>query len=322
MSTHLSDIFSAHLNAISHQLQNASKSENPAIHLFKNNGRTPLFYAEAICRMMSKVDQKKPWDKWKDAFKSLEDGLGIVDYWYGHYETASKNKKIPADLKAHFYHEYMLSALNLNNLLVKENWIWNASPKTFKAIKKLEDISWPEDETLVEKITKYYFKEIEKIEAQLIGRFEDIETDLHELRRAIRWLSILPQALPGFFVYKSDKPNDTNKKYLITEIVQSPYNVLKDVKSIKHKVVFNKSYFLSLSWLIYTLGKMKDEGQKIEAFSHAYEFILSLTEEEIENELKVVFGKNQKTSKMVLEESKEIAEQFYNDNILENLISI
>lgn len=322
MSTHLPEIFSSHLHTIHLALKQASKSENPALHLFKHNARTPLFYAESICRMMSKMDNKKPWDKWKDAFKSIEDGLGTIDYWHGHWETATKNKKIPVDLKAYFYHKYMLSAMNLNQTLIKEAWIWNSTPKISKAIKKLEEIQWPEDEDLAAKIMQYYYLEIEKIETELTGSFEDIEKDLHELRRAIRWLSILPQALPGFFVYKNDKPNHINKKYLIASIQKSPYNILKEVKSIKHTITLNKTNYLSLSWLIFILGALKDEGQKIEAFVGAYETILSLTQEEIENEMKMVFGKNQKSSKMVLDESKEIAAQFYNDNILENLISI
>ena len=57
--------------------------------------------------------------------------------------------------------------------------------------------------------------------------FDNVEEDVHELRRKLRWLSIYPQALQGFIQYSKDKKTELHlKKYLTKQIVNSPYNKL------------------------------------------------------------------------------------------------
>lgn len=322
MSSHLSTLLQAHLEQLQNCLQEAENTDNPAISLFQNNARTYAFYLEAIARFQYKIQRDKQWEKWREDFKTIEDGIGYIDYWYSLFEEAKSIKKIPTEIKSYFEYQWRKSCQTFNQTLMDGNWIWNDNKKLKKIARKIEALEWPEEDEIVSDLTKYYYKEIEKIEGLLSKENKNIEADLHELRREIRWLSILPQALAGYCQLKSDKPNSALKKYLTPEIIHSPYNVFKEVKSIKEKLIFQKSAYLSMSWLIAFLGDMKDAGQRIEAFSKAYRKTFALNETEIEEELNTLFKKKINTTQEVLRQSNEVTSLFFAENILEHLIVI
>ena len=60
--------------------------------------------------------------------------------------------------------------------------------------------------------------------------FTNVEKDLHEFRRMIRWLSIYPQALRGCIQLNQSKSVTAKflSKYLTKAITGSAYNVMPD----------------------------------------------------------------------------------------------
>src|SRR5450432_3807565 len=62
-------------------LTKASKQKNPALWLYRNNARTPLFMLESLAKMYTCFHNRKKFNKIKEHFKLLEDTLGAIDYY-------------------------------------------------------------------------------------------------------------------------------------------------------------------------------------------------------------------------------------------------
>ena len=97
-----------------------------------------------------------------------------------------------------------------------------------KMQKKLVSANWLEEADEVNKIDEYYgeaiYDIVEFVETKNYS-FANMEADVHELRRKIRWLSIYPQALRGSIQLSSKKPAPKHlAKYATKEITTSPFN--------------------------------------------------------------------------------------------------
>ena len=100
--------------------------------------------------------------------------------------------------------------------------------------------------------------------------FTDLESQVHELRRKLRWLSIYPQTLQGGIQLTKTSARDKNvKKYLTPEIVNSPFNKMPTAGTNRYVLTFNRDYFLALSWMISELGKLKDQGLRLTVLNEA-----------------------------------------------------
>ncbi|HEY6063987.1 MAG TPA: hypothetical protein VIV35_10285, partial [Chitinophagaceae bacterium] len=152
--------------------------------------------------------------------------------------------------------------------------------------------------------------------------FHDVEKDVHELRRELRWLSIYPQALRGLIQMKpnADSP-DYLKKYLTPEIINSPFNKMPEPGDCKDLIYVNANYFYALSWLIAELGKLKDNGLRIVILKEALQSIDKLSDEAAEKTAFALCGEGQVPTDDILKRAKEISEQFFNEKIPEQLIS-
>jgi len=72
------DFFLSQLQTL---LAKAAKQKNPALWLYQNNARTPLFMLEGLAKMYSGIHNNKKFTKLKEHFKFLEDVLGAIDYY-------------------------------------------------------------------------------------------------------------------------------------------------------------------------------------------------------------------------------------------------
>jgi len=59
----------------------ARREDNPAIWLYTNGARTPFFMLEALAKLYAGLHNNKKFDKLKNHFKLVEDGLGQIDYY-------------------------------------------------------------------------------------------------------------------------------------------------------------------------------------------------------------------------------------------------
>jgi hypothetical protein len=71
----------------------AGKQKNPALWLYRNNARSPLFMLEALSKIYSSLHNKKKFTKIELHFKIVEDTLGAIDYYDLAAKDLAKNKK-------------------------------------------------------------------------------------------------------------------------------------------------------------------------------------------------------------------------------------
>jgi hypothetical protein len=318
--------FDFYLQQLQAALTKAEATENPGLSLYQQNVRTPVFMLEALTRLYSSICNKKIFEKLNKRFKTFEDLLGAVDYYDGFGKEFSTKNNIPAAI-GDFIKAGMENKLEeLNQVLTDGGWTGLNNKRMKKITSKLAKTDWPNEEDDVAGVSRYYQKSISKIIKSIEENdinFDNVEEDVHELRRELRWLSIYPQALRGLIQMKPtvDSP-DYLKKYLTTEIVNSPFNKMPGPGELKDIIYVSANYFYALSWLIAELGKLKDNGLRIVILKEALQSTDKLSEEEAEKQALSFCGEDQNTTSEILKRSKEIGEQFFNEKILEQLVLI
>ncbi len=74
---------------------------NPALWLYNNDARTVIFMLEGLSKLYAGLHNKKRFEKLKDDFKLLEDGLGAIDYYDAFAREFSTNSNIPAEITSY-----------------------------------------------------------------------------------------------------------------------------------------------------------------------------------------------------------------------------
>lgn len=245
-------------------LLDAAGQTDPALWLYQNGARTPIFMIEGMARLYGGLHNKKRFGKIAKHFKLLEDALGAIDYYDGFAKQFLQDKAVSADITKFAESKSFEKTGTLNDLLIKKGWIGEKADRLTKIRKKLADADWLDEKSEIKAIESLYRESIAKINAFARGYrsgFTELETQVHELRRKLRWLSIYPQALRGCIQLTENPSNDKNvAKYLVPEIVNSPFNKMPPAETNRYVLMFNKDYFLALSWMISELGKLKDQG--------------------------------------------------------------
>ena len=304
-------------------IEKAESTENTVLSIYAGNARTPLFMLEGLTRLYKKMHNKKKFSKLNTLFKDFEDRLGTIDYYDGFYKEFADDKRIPNLIISYVNDKKEDTVKALQEDLTKDKWIGKHKKRIEKIITKLNKIDWLDEKEDTRKILTVYQDYIDKVtknyESDSIN-FTDLENDVHELRRELRWLSIYPQALNGLMqLMPETEPKEFLNKYLTPEIVNSPYNVMPDGSDLQDYIILNKNYFYALSWMIAELGKLKDSGLKVDLIeeglisvykpaAHAEQLTYSFCDE------------TQLTIPQILDQSKMIAQTFFDEKILENLI--
>ena len=103
----------------------AAKQKNPALWLYTNGARTPLFMLEALTRLHNKAFDEKLFDKWNKRFKKMEDVFGEIDAYLAYEKEFKKNKKIPADALKYFAVNSSELIEKCNQRLIEKEWLNN-----------------------------------------------------------------------------------------------------------------------------------------------------------------------------------------------------
>jgi hypothetical protein len=314
--------FEFQLNKIEALLKQAASEQNPALWLYLHDMRTPTFMLEALCKLYANFHNEKTFSKLKETFKTLEDALGLIDYYAAFSKEFSTNDKIPAPVKAVLADEIKEKTQILNKILKKDNWL---DGKRLKKIKeKLKELDWLEEAKETALLKPFYEKQIKKI-GEFVGEtncvFDNIEEDVHELRRKMRWLSIYPQAMQGAIKLEQSNPVAPHLvKYLTPDVVNSPFNKFPTSTTQTHFLTLEESRFLALSWMISNLGKLKDKGLRINILKDAIqETELVYDAVALESAYKIL-GADYPTLAQLLEESSTLAKQYFGENNLANLV--
>jgi hypothetical protein len=284
--------------------------------------RTPTFMLEALCKLYANWHNEKTFKKLKDTFKTFEDLLGLIDYYAAFSKEFSTNDKIPPSVKTYLSDKIKEKTLVLNKILKKEDWLNGKSVKKIKA--KLTDLDWLNETSEIALLKPFYEKQIKKIieftqESNFV--FDNIEEDVHELRRKLRWLSIYPQALQGAIKLQKSEPVEAHlMKYLTPDVVNSPFNKFPTSDTQKQFFILKESPFFSLSWMISTLGKLKDKGLKITLIKCAVQEMDLLNDNAALEAAYKILGTDYPTMAQLLADAGSVTQQYFQEKNLERLI--
>jgi hypothetical protein len=314
--------FKIHLSKLEDLLSKASSQKSPALWLFQNDLRTPMFMLEGLSKLYVDLHNEKIFSKLQKNFKQAEDALGLIDYYAAFQKEFADNDQVPAAVKTYFEIKVKESAEAFDKILKEKGWLNGARFK--KINKKLADVDWLKEETETTALHRFYKNEISKINSfikETTFNFDNIEEDVHELRRKLRWLSIYPHALQGAIKLEETEPAEKFlQKYLTEDVTSSPFNKLPVAKGQTHFLVLEKNHFFALSWMIAKLGKIKDEGLKVAALQEA------LTDTGLIDDLTdtkptyKILGTDYPQIEDLLKRAGEISQQFFKEKILEGLV--
>lgn len=316
--------FSYYTMQINELLINAQEQYNPSLWLFNNNARTPFFMLEGLAKLYGDMHNPKKLGKLKEHFKMVEDGLGQIDYYNWLSLAFAKKKEIPEEYKIYIRNQLDLKTIDLNKLLVDNGWLSVDNKRMLKISKILKEVDWMKPNKELNAISAFYKKSIKgitKFVSETNYSFDNVEEDVHELRRQLRWLSIYPQALQGAIQYSKKTTKETKlEKYMTPEILKSSFNKMPSKGNNTSLLLIDKNYFLALSWMIARLGSLKDEGLLITGLYEAIKQSASCTDEEAMAKGTNLLGEKQRKMQEILDEAEVITRMFFKDNILKHLI--
>jgi hypothetical protein len=314
--------FEIHLLQAEAILTTASKHKNPALHLYQQGARTTFFMLQGLAKLYGALHNKKKLAKIKEHFKSIEDAIGAIDYYDACAKTLAKqqikDKKIIQYLEAQTREKIQY----LNEILREKKWLQAENGRLKKIVKKLNEIDWLEPEAERAAIVNYYKAEIAEINEFVLAEnfhFDNMEDDVHELRRNIRWLSIYPHAMLGAIQLKAVKAGKHIKKYQTAEILNSPFNSMPKASKAEVLVWLHKDAFLAMSWLINELGNIKDKGLLLVAMQEALEQTAGLDETEALKSATAIAGKKSPTLENLLKQAATTCKMFFEEKNLDLL---
>lgn len=305
-------------------LTKSAKQKNPALWLYQNNVRTPLFMLEGLAKMYSGIHNKKKFAKLKEHFKLLEDTLGAIDYYDSFSKQFKQNKNIPAAIINYLQAQSREKIQSLNEILTEKEWLGSENSRIKKIQKKLQEADWLKEEDEIKEINDYYgnaIYDIVEFTTATKYHFDNVEADVHELRRKLRWLSIYPQALRGSIQLSQPKKIARHlKKYLTKAILTSPYNILPDAGDNKNFLLLDKNYFYALSWTIAELGKLKDSGLGVIAIKEALQQTGTVSDTGAYNKAYQILGKKQVKVQQILDTAEKVCKTYFTEHNLEHLV--
>jgi hypothetical protein len=317
--------FEYYLKQLDALLIAACKTDNPALYLYKNDARTKVFMLEGLAKLYAGMHNEKAFLKIKERLKALEDLLGAIDYYDSFVKDFLADIEMPKLLRIFLEKRRDENITALNALLLKRKWINHDPLRTNKIRKKLATLDWqkPEDEVVL--IRKFYEKSIKstsKFYAETGKKFTNIEEQVHELRRRLRWLSIYPQALQGAIQFSEKvKADKILAKYLTPEIVKSPFNKLPAKGKNTSILKLEKNYFLALSYTIAALGKLKDKGLRIVATKEAVQSTLKVTDSIAQRRAFELNDMEDDGLINIMQAAKDICEPFFKEQNLQKLLA-
>jgi hypothetical protein len=317
------NVIEIQLSKIESLLTEAITQENPGLWLIQKNLRTPIFMLEAIFKVYEKVYTNKEFKKIKLKCKALEDALGAVDFYNVSAKEFSSNKQIKPNVIKYLKLQTSEKITILNDVLQKENWL--NGKRILKIRNAYQQTNWFSEVKELKLIEAFYLKSIDKVNQFIVETtfvFDNVEEDVHELRRRLRWLSIYPQAFKGVFQYAENnlRPSIQVKKYLTTEILHSPYNVMPTAVEVKKPILLNKHFFLSLSWMIRELGMIKDAGLNVLILKEALIHLKAANETNGETLAVQILGKKKITIAQLLSNAQKMVQVYFEEDNLSKLV--
>ena len=310
----------------SNQLQalfvKAINQKNPAVWLYQNDARTLLFMLEGLTHLHQEAFEDTLFQKWNIRFKKLEDALGRIDYYFMFEKEFKTNKKISKKTLDVFLNDYQKCSETLNKRLKDKKWL---EGKLFSFNVKIDKYLIIYDDEYITDLKNAITLEIRKIKTVALSlnySFTEIESEVHEMRRKLRWISIYAHALNGLIqLKKSTKKPHYSINYETKEILKSPFNKLSVKPENASIIELDKNSFLALSWIINELGRLKDAGLKTQALTKALMQSEKINEQQATEKAIGILGLKKDSEQLILKEASDIIYKFIvKDKILDTLL--
>lgn len=316
--------FEHFLDKLQDLLLTASKQKNPALWLYQNDARTSLFMLEGLSKLYAGIHNKNKFVKIENEFKLLEDTLGAIDYYDVFAREFAQRIDFPAPILAYLEAQAREKIQSLNEILTQKHWLGDVNSNIDQFKKKLAKVDWLDGKEEVKCIESFYRKAIAniiKFASISSFHFQNVETEVHALRRKLRWLSIYPQALPGCIQLSKEKNTPAYiPKYLTPEILSSPFNKMPDAGNNKHFLLLEEDHYFALSWMIDKLGTLKDAGLRVIAVKEALQQTSVIAEKEAFDKAYEVLGKEQATIQQVLDNADQVCKTYFKEGNLDKLV--
>jgi hypothetical protein len=317
--------YARRLRALAKHLRGARGQPSPGLALHRSEARAVLFQLEALARFHREAIDDGAFVPLHAAFKSLEDVLGAVDF-----SDAIARRFGTGDVavRAYFTGRRAEACVAVVHRLEDDGW-WaegDATPPRLAALlDALDDVRWPRPRKERDRARDYFTDCAKRLDKRLAANefdFQQLETGVHEVRRRVRWLSILPAALDGLFVRDEaepmGKPLDWYRK---KEIVASPFNAFPRRDDVPKPLLLDSPAFLALSWYIAELGAWKDRGQVGDALVQAG-LDVGLEQKTARARAASVLGTTLVTHAEVARAVEEATKRFQRDRVLRRLGAI
>lgn len=310
--------YSSRLQAL---LVKAAKQKDPALWLYNNKARTPLFMLEALTRIHQKAFDEKIFLKWNKRFKKLEDLFGVMDEYIVLEQDLKKNKKVNKETLKYFLVHAANYTKKCNERLLVKDWL---NQKMLAFDEQLNKYKVEYNHEYCDALQFALTDEVDAILYFLLKtdyQFARIE-QVHEVRRKLRWLSIYATAMRGLIqLKKSEKRSKTTINYFTKDILSSPYNKIEAKPKNANVILYDRDSFFALSWLINELGKIKDTGIRMEELRDAVYILENVTQEQAKGKaISMLNMKSSVESDLLEQSSKIIRTAIEKDKILDKLI--
>ncbi len=237
-----------------------------------NDVRKPLFALQGLLRV---YEGGKKMEKALERVKAFEDALGGYDYALTMQKLGVEKNLDPR--ARHVLDEHVVTAHEAAVQILADGWLPEGADGS-QGAKRLDKLV----EAFVDRDLGKEKKDAGNLRDLLAEKLEDaadksrdldmseLESGLHELRRAIRWIPISFMALDGLVVL-DDRPGPIAAFEALKNdpIAQSPYSKLPPPGGDTQRISVPQSLFLALSKAINDLGTLKDEGQVVHGFAEA-----------------------------------------------------
>jgi hypothetical protein len=266
---------------------------------------------ESLCRLFSKGLKVKGFKTWYNLFKKYEDIMGMINCYEEILGDFKEYPNIPIEIMTLWENLRDEKIAILERQFKKDDFL---AKRLLNFSEMIEKSKIKFDKKTILQIGKAIQKEIKKISKELTAtayKFTDIESQVHELRRKVRWVGIYSQSLNGLIVLKENKAKfNWEDKYLTESVINSPYHKLVKNKSFEKHILLNKEQFMAFTWLIAQLGELKELGLQVEMLAQGF-----VKTENITNEQAMIKANHILESKIsiddLLQKASEIAKDFF-----------
>jgi hypothetical protein len=316
--------FEQYLIQIEVLLAQAYQSKRPALWLYENDARTSFFMLEALGRLYEGMHDEKKFKKIRSWAKELEDGLGNIDFYDNYLKQFQNNHAIPVTAISYISDQLENSVVNLDRFLLNKKWVGENPKMTSKIRKKLEKIDWKKEKKECLLATAKIVVDCDYINAFIAkskNGFTELEAEVHELRRNIRWLSIYARATDGLIQLADTFEDESHlQKYITDQVRQSPFTKMPEVGTLNSIILLEQNNFYALSSWIFMLGTLKDKGLSVLVLSEAIEKTENLSKEQSIKVACNLLNCNDNFIDNILKEASDFTTQMADEDVLTDLV--